>query len=394
MGPDPMKNMVATTYAGLEALLAAELKSLGADAVEIGRRMVSFRGDKALMYKANYCSRFALRILMEVHAFSIRDQEGFYSAVRAIPWENFLSTRNTLAVQAVTSGDILTHSKYAAQLTKDAVTDRFMERQQERPSVDLERPDLLINVHVRQGECHVSLDSSGESLHKRGWRKEQGEAPLSEVMAAALVALSGWTGEGEFLDPMCGSGTLPIEAAMIALNIPAGRFRRFFGFYKWKDFDRELWNGIKAEAHTQQRDGAALLIRGCDASWKAVAAAEANVRQAGLEEWVRIEKKPFQAVFPRRPSGVIVTNPPYDERIRSHDNLTLYHHFGDVLKQRFRGYTAWVFSGDLKAIKNVGLRPMGKHVLFNGPIECRYVRFELFGGALEDQRQRNSDQHE
>ncbi|MBE0556716.1 MAG: methyltransferase, partial [Proteobacteria bacterium] len=254
------------------------------------------------------------------------------------------------------------------------------------PSVDLERPDLLINVHIRHEECHLSLDSSGESLHKRGWRKEQGEAPLSEVLAAALVSISGWTGEGEFLDPMCGSGTIPIEAAMQALQIPAVKYRRFYAFYKWRDFDRTLWNTVKDEANALIRAESDILIRGCDASWKAIKAAETNVRNAGLEETVRLDKKPFQAVFPRKPSGVIVTNPPYDERIRSHHNAQLYHDFGDVLKQRYHGYTAWVFSGDLNAIKNVGLRPMGKHVLFNGPIECRYVRFELFDGKIEDRK--------
>lgn len=378
--------LVATTYAGIEHLLAEELLALGAKDVSTGRRMVSFKGDKALLYRANYSCRFALRMLMEIKEFSFGTQDEYYQAVRDMPWESYLGPANSLAVQAVTSGELLPHSRYAAQLTKDAIVDRFTERMDARPTVDLERPDLWINVHIRNQDCHISLDSSGESLHKRGWRKEQGEAPLSEVMAAALVRISGWSGEGEFLDPMCGSGTIPIEAAMQALRIPAGKFRRFYGFYKWRDFDRELWQQVKADADAKTVKESDILIRGCDASWKAVKAAETNVQNAGLEERVRIEKKPFQAVFPRKPSGVIVTNPPYDERIRSRHNQQLYHDFGDVLKQRYRGYTAWVFSGDLLAIKNVGLKPMGKYVLFNGPIECRYVRFDLFEGKLEDKR--------
>lgn len=375
--PESFK-FVATTYAGLEQMLKEELELLGGENISSGRRMVSFMGDKRLLYKVNYCSRFALRFLREIAEFSFKDKEEFYIKLKALDWTQFLSEKDTIAIQAVTSGDVLPHSKYAAQLSKDAIADFFREKTGIRPSVDLDRPDLRINVHIRNNDCHISLDSSGEPLHKRGWRKEMGEAPLSEVMSAALVKLSGWDGEGEFLDPMCGSGTIVIEAALAALRIPSGKYRKFFSFLKWRDFDGELWADVKAEANAGILERNELQIRACDASWKAVEAVKANVEGARLTDLIKIEKKPFQAVFPRKPSGVIITNPPYDERIKSRNNPELYKQFGDILKQRFQDYTPWVFSGDLNSLKSVGLKATEWHILFNGPIECRLAKFELF----------------
>ncbi len=376
-------SLVATTYAGLEDLLVEELQVLGAIDISKGRRMVSFRGDKKLLYNVNYLSRFTLRLLWQVDAFSIKDQNDYYSRIRAIDWEQYLSPQSTLAIQAVTSGEILPHSRFAAQRAKDAIVDHFREKTGQRPSVDLERPDIRINVHLRNDQCHISLDSSGEPLHKRGWRAEMGIAPLSEILAAALVKLSGWKGEGEFLDPMCGSGTIAIEAAMQALQIPAGKYRRFYGFLKWNDFDRDLWQSIKEEADQRILPERDLLIRASDASWRAIEAARKNLEKAHLTQLIQLEKKPFQAVYPRKPQGVIITNPPYDERIKSKNNTELYQAFGDVLKQRYQDHSAWVFSGDLNALKRLGLKPSERHILFNGPIECRYVRYDLFLGSQE-----------
>ena len=383
-------SLVATTYAGLEDLLVEELQALGAHQISKGRRMVSFRGDKSLLYKVNYNSRFTLRLLWQIDAFSIKDQNDYYSRIRAIDWGQFLSPQSTLAIQAVTSGEILPHSRFAAQRAKDAIVDHFREKTGQRPSVDLERPDIRINVHLRNNDCHISLDSSGEPLHKRGWRAEMGIAPLSEILAAALVKLSGWTGEGEFLDPMCGSGTIAIEAAMQALQIPAGKYRRFYGFQKWNDFDRDLWLSIKEEADRQILPERDLLIRASDASYKAIETAQSNIEKARLQHLIHLEKKPFQAVYPRKPSGVIITNPPYDERIKSKNNTDLYQAFGDALKQRFQDHSAWVFSGDLNALKRLGLKPSEKYILFNGPIECRYVHYNLFAGSQEKEKVRAS----
>jgi len=377
-------NLVATTYSGLEGLLEEELASLGATGLVQGKRMVAFQGDLRLVYRVNYASRLALRVLMGLHDYTFRSRQEYYDGMRNMAWEDHFGPDQTIAVQAVTFGELMPHSKYAAQVAKDAIVDRFRERSGSRPNVDLERPDIRVHVHVGGDQCHVSLDSSGEPLYKRGWRRESGEAPLSEVMAAALVKLSGWDGEGELLDPMCGSATIPIEAALALLNIPAGFYRRFFGFYTWPSFDQSLWKQVKAEADAGMLQRT-LQIRASDAAWRAADAARANVASARLEHVISVDKKPFQAIYPRKARGVLITNPPYGGRIRPRDNMALYREFGDYLKQRFTDHTAWIFSGDLQALKNIGLKPARKYVLFNGPIECRLAGFRLFEGKLEEQ---------
>lgn len=385
--------IVATTYAGLEKALVQELAQLGIPGAQAGRRMVAFDGDKRSLYLCNYRSRLALRFLKQLGTFTLNDQNDYYEAIKSLPWEDFILREQRIAIDAVVSGTLMTHSQFAAQRAKDSIVDRLKENFGWRPSVDLIRPDIRIHIHVNKNLCHVSLDSSGESLHKRGYRKVQGEAPLSEVMAAGIIHLSGWNGEGEFLDPMCGSGTIPIEAAMTALNIPAAFFRKSFSFLRWPDYDKKLWDAVKAEASAERKQ-AEPFIRASDASYKAIANAAANIASAGCKDIIMLEKKPFQAVFPRRLSGTIITNPPYDERIKIAQNTELYRSFGDILKKRFKGYTTWVFSGDLKALTQFGLRPSARIPLFNGPIECRLMRFDLFEGSLRDHKYGTSESPE
>lgn len=373
--------IIITTYAGLEKGLAEELQDLGTQDVLVGRRMVSIYGDMETLYRINYRSRLGLRVLRQLAVFNLTDQNSYYEALSSIPWESWIARDQSIAIDAVVSGKILTHSQFAAQRAKDAIVDRLRNLQGWRPGVDLTRPDVRIHVHVNQESCHVSLDSSSEPLHKRGYRKAQGDAPLSEVMAAGLIHLSNWSGDGEFLDPMCGSGTIAIEAAMKALNYPAAYFRRFFGFQRWPDFEQKTWDRIKEEG-LESRIIADPFIRASDASYKAVANASLNIAQAGFSDLIKLEKKPFQAVFPRRLNGTIITNPPYNERIKSQYNIELYKSFGDILKTRFKGYTAWIFSGDMEALSRIGLRTSARIPLFNGPIECRLARFDLFQGTL------------
>lgn len=377
--------IVATTYAGLEQSLTEELSMLGIAEPKPGRRMVAFEGDLAALYKVNYRSRLALRFLLQLKSFELNDQNDYYEGIKSIRWEDYILNSYSIAVDAVTSGQIMTHSQFAAQRAKDAIVDRLKENLGWRPSVDLNRPDIRIHVHVNHGLCHISLDSSSEPLHKRGYRKAQGEAPLSEVLAAGLIHLSGWNGEGEFLDPMCGSGTIAIEAAMLALNYPAAFFRKFFGFQRWPGFDQALWDDVKAAALLERRQ-AEPFIRASDASYKAIANASLNISSAGFMDLIKLEKKPFQAIFPRKLNGTIITNPPYNERIQSSFNADLYKEFGDILKKRFKGYTAWVFSGDIQALSQLGLRSAARIPLFNGPIECRLMRFDLFEGSLKEHK--------
>ncbi len=366
----------AKTLSGLEGVLAAELAALGAREISQGTRIVSFRGDQRLLYRANLQCRTAIRLLTPIRQFAATSERELYDGIRQIDWRRYLDADASLAIDPVVRNSFCTHSLFAAQLAKDAIVDQFRERCGRRPSVDLDDPDLRINLYMNRNEVTVHVDSSGDSLHKRGYRAEASEAPINEVLAAGIILLTGWDRATPFVDPMCGSGTFVIEAARLARNIAPGILRRF-AFERWKDYDRQLHCEVDKEARDAERESPAIEIIGSDRDPRVVEIARRNVRNAGIERDVRIETAEFAAVDPPPPPGVLVMNPPYDERLKVNAIARLYREIGDTLKHRFGGYTAHVFTGNLDAAKHVGLRTSQRIPLFNGPIECRLLRYEI-----------------
>ena len=374
--------MVAKTLYGLEEILAGELLSLGANDIQIGRRMVSFTGDKEVLYKANFYCRTALRILKPIYHFKAKDADTVYKEVKKVKWENYMSLDKTFAIDSVIYSEDFNHSKFVAYRTKDAIVDYFMEKDQKRPSVRVNNPDLYINIHISHNDCTLSIDSSGESLHKRGYRVDQTEAPLNEVLAAGMILKTGWKGESNFVDPMCGSGTLLIEAAMIALNIAPGIHRKEFAFQKWVDYDEELFDRIYNDESGEREF--AFHCYGSDISQAAIDIALENIRSAGLMKYIDLKVKPFQQYTEAPKPGILVTNPPYGERISSRDLLGLYNMIGERLKHVFMGYKAWILSYKDECFDKIGLRPSEKIKLMNGSLECEYRCYELFEGTNKD----------
>lgn len=376
--------LIAKTVSGLEEVLAGELTSIGAENVMVLNRAVSFMADQSLMYRSNFLCRTALRILKPLFHFEINDQGDLYREITNFTWENLIKPDQTLAIDAVISYTVFTNSQFVAQRTKDAVVDRIRKVNGQRPSVDLDNPDLKINVHIFKDQCTVALDSSGQSLHRRGYRQSTGPAPLNEVLAAGLLRLSNWDQETPLLDPMCGSGTLLIEAAMLAGNIPAGMHRKLWGFMKWNDFDSELWESVRGEG-LKGIKSIEVPLYGADRSPRAIAAASENVQFSGLGKSIHVEVCALSELDPPFQNGFMIFNPPYDERIKIEDSLAFYKMIGDSLKQNFAGYTAWLISSDIASVKFIGLRPSRKIPIYNGPLECRFLRFDLFKGRSKNQ---------
>lgn len=379
--------LIAKTFQGLEEVLAQELTELGASNIEIGRRMVSFTGDKAMMYRANFCLRTAIRILKPIKHFSAKTADEVYEAVKSIEWENYLDNMSSFAVDAVVFSNEFRHSKFVAYKVKDAIVDYFREKTGNRPSVRINNPDVSFNIHVAEDQCTLSLDSSGESLHRRGYRQEQVEAPLNEVLAAGMILMTGWRGECDLIDPMCGSGTIPIEAALIARNIAPGVFRKEFGFEKWKDFDQELFDSIYND-DSQEREFNHK-IYGYDNSPKANEIATHNVKAAGVTKDVILKIQPFQQFEQPAEKSIIITNPPYGERISSGDLLDLYQMIGERLKHAFIGNDAWILSYRDECFDQIGLKPSVKIPLFNGALECQFRKYQLFDGKYKAFRSDN-----
>lgn len=385
--------MIAKTMAELEDVLAEELINLGADDVEIGKRMVSFAGDKALMYKANVHCRTALRILKPVYTFKAESPDQVYDELKKVNWEEYLSLDKTFAIDAVVFSHIFSHSKFLAYRVKDAIADWFSEKYDKRPSVSVSNPDVLFNIHVSHNKCTLSLDSSGESLHKRGYRVAQTEAPLSEVLAAGMVLKSGWRGESDFIDPMCGSGTILIEAAMIALGIPPGIHRPGFAFEKWADFDEELFSDIYNDDSGAKEFKYKII--GSDISPKAISIAEKNVKNAGLKKYIDLEVKSLQQYTEKPfPKGILITNPPYGERIKVEDLQALYQMIGERLKHVFTGFDAYILSYLKESFDNIGLKPSKRYFLFNGALECEMRKYEIFEGKKYPQRRKQDFKNE
>lgn len=382
--------MIAKTLAELEDVLAEELIGLGANNVEIGTRMVSFTGNNALMYKTNLHCRTALRILKPIYNFKAETADEVYEAVKLVNWEDYLSLNTTFSIDAVVYSHIFNHSKFVAYKVKDGIADWFTEKYGKRPSVSLTNPDVVFNIHVSHNKCTLSLDSSGESLHKRGYRVAQTEAPISEVLAAGMILKSGWRGESMFIDPMCGSGTLLIEAAMIALGIPPGIHRPHFAFEKWKDFDEELFSNIYNDD-----SGARELkhrIVGSDISPQAIAIAEKNIRSAGLNKQIDLSVKPFQQYTEAPAShGVLITNPPYGERLKMDELEGLYAMIGERLKHVFAGFNAYILSYRKESFDAIGLKHTRRFFLYNGALECEMREYEIFSGKRREHPKDRTD---
>lgn len=374
--------MVAKTLYGLEDILAEELTALGAENVETGKRMVSFTGDRRMLYKANFCCRTALRILKPVCHFEADNADTVYREVKGIEWDRFLSLDKTFAVDAVVYSENFNHSKFVAYRVKDAIADYFNDKYGKRPSVRVNNPDLYVNIHISHNECTVSLDSSGESLHKRGYRVSQVDAPLNETLAAGMILRTGWRGESNFVDPMCGSGTLLIEAAMIALNIPPGVCRKEYAFERWPDFDRDLLDEIYNDESGEREFN--FKCYGSDISPLAVEKAGKNIRSAGLSKYIELKIMPFQQYADAPKPGILVMNPPYGERISANDILDLYAMIGERLKHVFMGYNAWILSYKEECFDSTGLRPKHKIKMMNGDLECEFRCYELFEGKNKD----------
>ena len=379
--------MLAKTFKGLEEVLAQELIELGANDVQLERRAVSFRGDKALLYRANLCLRTAIRILVPIASFKAKDTDALYEQVKALNWSRYMTADQTFAIDATVYSESFCNSRFVTYRVKDAVADYWIDKAHKRPSVSTQIPDILLNVHVANEQVTISLDSSGESLHKRGYRVATTEAPISEVLAAGMLLLSGWKGQSDFYDPMCGSGTLLIEAALIARNIAPGVFRSSFAFEKWPDFDAELWNDIYNDDSNEREFNHR--IYGSDASFYAIQQATKNVKSAGVAKDIELKQIRMEEIKDVPAEGaLVVLNPPYGERLKSNKEMEdLYSAIGTTLKHQFTGSTAWIISSNVEAMKCIGLKPSKKFHLLNGELDCQFNKYELFQGKRKDKNQ-------
>jgi len=378
--------MIAKTLYGFESILAKELLDLGAMDIKEGNRMVSFVGDKGFMYKANLCLRTAIKILKPYESFRANNEQELYDQIKKLPWERLVDVEGSIAIDSAVHSEIFTHSQYVALKSKDAIVDRFREKFGKRPDVDLDFPDLRINIHIENNFCNVSIDSSGDSLHKRGYRTATNIAPINEVLAAGMLLMSGWDGQCDFLDPMCGSGTILIEAAMIACNIPPNLNRKEFAFEKWSDWDEDLYEKIENSAMKKVRDFH-FKIRGHDKAPSAVMKAKDNVTNANLDDFIDIEQKSFFESVKQNDGYLhMLFNPPYGERLEI-DIEDFYGKIGDTLKQGYPGTHAWFIATNFDAIKSVGLRASRKIKLYNGPLEGRLLKYVLYEGSKKKSKQ-------
>lgn len=379
--------MVAKTLFGFEDLLANELLKLGAQDIKKGVRNVSFSGDKGFMYKANLGLRTAIKILKPIDSFKVFGEQDLYDKIKKMPWETYLKADGSLAIDATVHSNVFTHSKYVALKCKDAIVDRFREQEGERPNVDLRFPDLKINIHIDKQLCTVSLDSSGESLHRRGYKLATNIAPINEVLAAGLIMLSGWDGQSDFMDPMCGSGTILIEAATIACNIPPNLMRKEFAFERWQDWDVDLFETIEESLLKKTRDFHHKII-GYDKSPSAVKKAKENFKNAHLEEFIHVQHEDF---FKTQKGGDahlhMVFNPPYGERLESLNVEAFYSDIGNTLKRNYPGTNAWFITSNLEGLKYVGLRPSRKIKVFNAKLEASLVKYEIYEGSKKASKQ-------
>ena len=374
--------LIAKTFMGLENILAQELNELGAKDVEIGRRVVSFKGDKEMMYRANFQLRTAIRILKPILHFKAKSADDVYNEIKRLEWTDIIGAGKTFSVDSVVYSDEFNNSRFVTYKVKDAIVDYFREKTGKRPNISITNPDILLHIHISDTDATLSLDSSGQSLHRRGYRQESVEAPLNEVLAAGMILMTGWRGETDFIDPMCGSGTLPIEAALIACNMAPGVFRKGYAFEKWPDFDadlfEEIYNDDSREKEFEHH------VYGYDVDIKAVNTANLNVKAAGLSKYITIQQQDFKDFTQPAEKSIIVSNPPYGERISTPDLLGTYKMIGERLKHAFIGNEAWILSYKEECFRQIGLKPSLKIPLYNGSLECEYRKYQMFDGKIND----------
>jgi len=375
---DKLYQLTAKTFHGLEKILASELKKIGASDIKILKRAVNFRGDLSVIYKSNYLLRTALNVLWEIYSFKAKSSEELYENVKQFNWEDHLKLDETFAIDRTIYSDFHTHSQFAALKTKDAIADHFNEKFKRRPSVNIKDPDKRIHLHISGQNCTISIDTSGDPLFKRGYRRDTDIAPLNEILAAGMVMSSDYKGIEYFYDPMCGSGTILIEAARIFMNFPPQFNRKIFAFQKLNNYDYRLWNKIKRDSDNQINKEINLKFIGTDISDKVIAIARRNISNAGLRAFIKIETKDFLNTKFHNKKGLIITNPPYDIRIKSDNINKLYKETGDTLKTGYKGWNAYLFSGNKNAVKNIGLKAAQKIILYNGKIECQLLKYEIY----------------
>jgi len=390
--------MLAKTFKGLEEVLAQELIELGANDVQLVRRAVSFRGDKELLYRANLCLRTAIRILVPVKKDQLKakgerlkSEDQVYAIAKSVDWSRYMTVDNTFVIDTTVYSEFFHNSLFVTYRVKDAIADYWNEKTGKRPNVNAENPDIRINLHIGNDQVTLSLDSSGESLHKRGYRVATTEAPISEVLAAGMLLMAGWKGQSDFYDPMCGSGTLLIEAALIARNIAPGVFRQSYAFEKWPDFDADLWSDIYNDDSNEREFEHK--IYGSDASFFAIQQASKNVKSAGVQKDIELKQIRMEEISNIKsqisnPSPLVMLNPPYGERLKSNKEMEdLYGAIGSTLKHQFAGATAWIISSNAEAMKRIGLKPSKKYRLLNGELDCQFNRYDLFQGKRKDNNQ-------
>jgi putative N6-adenine-specific DNA methylase len=377
--------LVAKTLYGLEKVLAEELVGMGASEIEVMNRAVLFKGDKDLLYRVNYCSRTALSVLMPVADFRIKSKDDLYSGGSRIGWDRFMNADDTFSIVPVINSPLFAHTGYAGLILKDSIADYFRKKTGRRPSVDTSDPKILFNLHISNDLVTISIDSSVVPLFKRGYRHEQSVAPLNEVLAAGILLLSEWRASATLTDPMCGSGTIAIEAALIACKIPPGKFRNFFGFQRWKDFDEQLFEKVKGEAESQIVTSPVKIL-GSDISEQALSQAKVNVSGAGLNDVISLEVSDFKDLKAIDSHGFVFLNPPYGQRLQPDETDVLYGMIGSTLKHNFSGNTAWLITSNKESLKKIGLKPKAKYTLFNGALECILLKYEMYQGTKKPEK--------
>ena len=382
--------ILTKTIAGLEQILADEIEQLGGRNIRILKRAVSFEGDMKLLYRCNLELRTALRVLVPIYSFKARNENVYYDKIKQLDWSKYMKVTDTLAINGTTHSQYFNHSKYVALKAKDAIVDQFREKHGRRPNVEVHTPTLRINIHIQDEDVNVSLDSSGQPLFKRGYRMERMEAPLNEILAAGMILSSDWKKDCDFMDAMCGSGTLLIEAGMIAKNIPPLWFRKeYFGFQKWRDYDEQLWKTVRSEAKERITDFDHN-IYGFDRDFKAISTARINVMAADLTSDITLKRAQFERLEPPTGKGILILNPPYDERLHIKNINELYKMMGDCFKQNFKGWEVWLISSNMEALKHIGLRPSKKIRLMNGALDCKFLKFEIYEGTRKVKKLKES----
>lgn len=370
--------LTAKTFHGLEKVLASEIKKIGASEIKILKRAVSFKGDLKVIYKANYLLRTALNVLMSIKDFKAKTSDSLYDEVKKINWDDYIKIDETFVISSTVYSTFHTHSHFAALKVKDAIVDFFSEKYDKRPSIDTKEPDKRINLYISGDVCKISIDTSGDPLFKRQYRRDTDVAPLNEVLAAGMIMLTDYKGIEYFYDPMCGSGTILIEAARIFLNIPAGYSRKKYGFLKFANYDYKIWNEVKREAEKEIKEEINIKFIGTDINEKVVVIARRNIGNARLRNYIKIQAKDFLHSEFNDKKGLIITNPPYDVRLKSNNINLLYKEMGDTLKHGFKGWSAYIFSGNFEAIKKIGLKTSQRIELYNGKIECKLLKYDIF----------------